>query len=469
MSWNIFGDKPRSLWQGEIFSYKASHGLNTERRGDLAGLGQLWSLVTPGGGGYSLHLSVTWSRLESGLGAYKCKEGTRNQFVTGFEKVLLYDHELMSQNFFLGPTDSRGRGDWCLCEFFAQQVLHPREAVRTGGREFRDPGDRPERGAGGAGRDDPGLQGRDVHHGAGPRPRRPRQDQVTLASDWSEQVTWLNYWPLIGRDRSRDLYNGLLLVRNRRRASLRSRLGTDDQTGLAGHHQTGTRPCTGSNSSPSSWTPSCQSPSTSVKTWPDIMWAMTQLTKWFSSILGWSLPVEHQCARSEHPESGQAGAGAGRGPGQPQGEGGDRAGRHQGDRDVQVHSRVHERCLHRPVLRLGGKDTYLWHKIISHDWWQGRATIWDRDEGGQVELSMIIKMDTITGCEGVGQNPVITDIALPLVLAAVKSDFTNIGSVLGAIGCRQIFRDWAWREQDNNDYEWMPVSPNNSDIKDPSL
>ncbi len=54
---------------------------------------------------------------------------------------------------------------------------------------------------------------------------------------------------------------------------------------------------------------------------------------------------------------------------------------------------------------------------------------------------MIIKMDTITGCEGVGQNPVITDIALPLVLAAVKSDFTNIGSVLGAIGCRQIFRD----------------------------
>lgn len=59
------------------------------RRGELAGLGQLWSLVTPGGGGYSLHLSVTWSRLESGLGAYKCKEGTRNQFVTGFEKVPL--------------------------------------------------------------------------------------------------------------------------------------------------------------------------------------------------------------------------------------------------------------------------------------------------------------------------------------------------------------------------------------------
>ena len=184
--------------------------MNTGRRGELAGLGQLWSLVTPGGGGDSLHLFVTWSRLESGLGADKCKE------------------------------------------------LH-------------DPGDRPERGAGGAGRDDPGLQGRDVHHGAGPRPRRPRPDQVTLASDWSEQVTWLNYWPLIGRDRSHDLYNGLLLVRNRRRASPRSRLGTDDQTGLAGHHQTGTRPCTGSNSSPSSWTPSCQSPSTSAKTWPDIM------------------------------------------------------------------------------------------------------------------------------------------------------------------------------------------------------
>ena len=40
-------------------------------------------------GGYSLRLFVTWSMLDSGLGAYKCKEGRRNQFVIGFEKVLL--------------------------------------------------------------------------------------------------------------------------------------------------------------------------------------------------------------------------------------------------------------------------------------------------------------------------------------------------------------------------------------------
>ena len=38
-------------------------------------------------GGYSLRLFVTWSMLDSGLGAYKCKEGRRNQFVIGFEKV----------------------------------------------------------------------------------------------------------------------------------------------------------------------------------------------------------------------------------------------------------------------------------------------------------------------------------------------------------------------------------------------
>ena len=42
-------------------------------------------------------------------------------------------------------------------------------------------------------------------------------DQITftdhvsriLASDWSRQVTCPEYWPLIGRDRSRDLNTGL--------------------------------------------------------------------------------------------------------------------------------------------------------------------------------------------------------------------------------------------------------------------
>ena len=38
-------------------------------------------------GGYGLRLFVTWSMLDSGMGAYKCKEGRRNQFVVGFEKV----------------------------------------------------------------------------------------------------------------------------------------------------------------------------------------------------------------------------------------------------------------------------------------------------------------------------------------------------------------------------------------------
>ena len=51
------------------------------------------------------------------------------------------------------------------------------------------------------------------------------------------------------------------------------------------------------------------------------------------------------------------------------------------------------------------------------------------------KFNVIVKMDTITGCE-VEHNLVITDIALPLVHAAVKFDPTNIGSVLGAIGCR---------------------------------
>ena len=40
-------------------------------------------------GGYSLRLFVTWSMLDSGLGAYKCQDGRRNQFVIGFEKVIV--------------------------------------------------------------------------------------------------------------------------------------------------------------------------------------------------------------------------------------------------------------------------------------------------------------------------------------------------------------------------------------------
>lgn len=50
----------------------------------------------------------------------------------------------------------------------------------------------------------------------------------------------------------------------------------------------------------------------------------------------------------------------------------------------------------------------------------------------EAKFNVIVKMDTITGCE-VEQNLVITDIALPLDYSAVKFDFTNIGSVLGAI------------------------------------
>ena len=49
----------------------------------------------------------------------------------------------------------------------------------------------------------------------------------------------------------------------------------------------------------------------------------------------------------------------------------------------------------------------------------------------EAKFNVIVKMDTITGCE-VEQNLVITDIALPLDYSAVKFDFTNIGSVLGA-------------------------------------
>ena len=50
----------------------------------------------------------------------------------------------------------------------------------------------------------------------------------------------------------------------------------------------------------------------------------------------------------------------------------------------------------------------------------------------EAKFNVIVKMDTITGCE-VEHNLVITDIALPLDYSAVKFDFTNIGSVLGAI------------------------------------
>ena len=50
----------------------------------------------------------------------------------------------------------------------------------------------------------------------------------------------------------------------------------------------------------------------------------------------------------------------------------------------------------------------------------------------EAKFNVIVKMDTVTGCE-VEHNLVITDIALPLDYSAVKFDFTNIGSVLGAI------------------------------------
>ena len=55
-------------------------------------------------GGYGLRLFVTWSMLDSGLGAYKCKEGRRNQFVIGFEKVFLIDICFMKKINYLGST-----------------------------------------------------------------------------------------------------------------------------------------------------------------------------------------------------------------------------------------------------------------------------------------------------------------------------------------------------------------------------
>ena len=38
--------------------------------------------------------------------------------------------------------------------------------------------------------------------------------QSSQSSDWSRQITWPEYWPLIGQDRSRDLNTGLWLVRS---------------------------------------------------------------------------------------------------------------------------------------------------------------------------------------------------------------------------------------------------------------
>ena len=48
------------------------------------------------------------------------------------------------------------------------------------------------------------------------------------------------------------------------------------------------------------------------------------------------------------------------------------------------------------------------------------------------KFNVVIKLDTVNGC-GKDKNLVITDIQLPLDYADVVFDFTNIGTVLGAI------------------------------------
>ena len=72
-----------TLFHNFYKSMRSSCGVVTWQVQDSSG--HPWRFL----GGYSLRLFVTWSMLDSGLGAYKCKEGRRNQFVIGFEKVIL--------------------------------------------------------------------------------------------------------------------------------------------------------------------------------------------------------------------------------------------------------------------------------------------------------------------------------------------------------------------------------------------
>ena len=85
-----------TLFHNFYKSMRSSCGVVTWQVQDSSG--HPWRFL----GGYGLRLFVTWSMLDSGLGAYKCKEGRRNQFVIGFEKVLLvYFHGVvdMIQNY----------------------------------------------------------------------------------------------------------------------------------------------------------------------------------------------------------------------------------------------------------------------------------------------------------------------------------------------------------------------------------
>ena len=48
------------------------------------------------------------------------------------------------------------------------------------------------------------------------------------------------------------------------------------------------------------------------------------------------------------------------------------------------------------------------------------------------KFNVVVKMDTVNGC-GSDKNMIITDIELPLDYKDVLFEFTNIGTVLGAI------------------------------------
>ena len=61
--------------------------------------------------------------------------------------------------------------------------------------------------------------------------------QVILASDWSTQITWPEYWPLIGLHRSRDMNTLLLLVNFQERGTAGHGAGTE--AGLTGDRGAG--------------------------------------------------------------------------------------------------------------------------------------------------------------------------------------------------------------------------------------
>ena len=76
------GVKEVTIFHNFYKSMRSSCGVVTWQVQDSSG--HPWRFL----GGYGLRLFVTWSMLDSGLGAYKCKEGRRDQFVIGFEKVI---------------------------------------------------------------------------------------------------------------------------------------------------------------------------------------------------------------------------------------------------------------------------------------------------------------------------------------------------------------------------------------------